>query len=146
MAVAKADITAFMLLKIDLPNSYEDAIVATEVTNQERLTYLNQRVVAETKQKTENIIAGANAKIIMINANATAIANAVILNGQGAVANQTYAFTKDALNSVATELKFDTDTQADCLLSYYQFSRIAQMAPTTQNKLFVGSMDVTIIN
>jgi hypothetical protein len=28
-----ADVTAFMLLKIDLPDIYEGAIVATEVTN-----------------------------------------------------------------------------------------------------------------
>ena len=81
MAEAKAEISAFMLLKIDLPNSYEDAIVETEVTNQERLTYLNQRIVAETVQKTENIIAGADAKIKMINANATSLAQAHIYRG-----------------------------------------------------------------
>lgn len=33
MAQANAEISAFMLLKIDLPDSYEGAIVDTEVTN-----------------------------------------------------------------------------------------------------------------
>jgi len=32
-------VTGFMLLKIDLPNDYENAIVATEVTNQEQIIY-----------------------------------------------------------------------------------------------------------
>jgi len=32
-----ANVTGFMLLKIDLPDSYEAAIVTTEVTNQEKL-------------------------------------------------------------------------------------------------------------
>ena len=44
-----------MLLKIDLPDVYEGAIVATEVTNQEKTTYDNLRLVNETQQKTENI-------------------------------------------------------------------------------------------
>ena len=33
MAKAYADVSGFMLLKNDLPNIYEGAIVATEVTN-----------------------------------------------------------------------------------------------------------------
>lgn len=33
------DITGFMLLEVDLPDMYEGAIVATEVTNQEYITY-----------------------------------------------------------------------------------------------------------
>lgn len=42
---AFANVTGFMLLKIDLPNSYESAIVKTEVTNQEYTTYLTIRDV-----------------------------------------------------------------------------------------------------
>jgi len=33
LADAHADVTGFMLLKIDLPDVYEGAIVSTEVTN-----------------------------------------------------------------------------------------------------------------
>ena len=33
LKLAYGDVTAFMLLKIDLPDVYEGAIVATEVTN-----------------------------------------------------------------------------------------------------------------
>ena len=42
---AHADISGFMLLKIDLPDVYEGAIVATEVTNQEKTTYETLRGV-----------------------------------------------------------------------------------------------------
>ena len=38
MNEAHADVSGFMLLKIDLPDTYEGAIVATEVTNQEKTT------------------------------------------------------------------------------------------------------------
>jgi hypothetical protein len=38
-----------MLLKIDLPDVYEGAIVSTEVTNQEKTTYDNLRLVNETQ-------------------------------------------------------------------------------------------------
>jgi hypothetical protein len=39
MEEAKASVTGFMMLKIDLPDKYEGAIVDTEVTNQEQKTY-----------------------------------------------------------------------------------------------------------
>jgi len=36
--LAFADCTAFMILKIDLPDSYEEAIVDTQIVNQEIIT------------------------------------------------------------------------------------------------------------
>jgi len=45
---AHAEVSGFMLLKIDLPDVYEGAIVATEVTNQERTTFETLRYVNET--------------------------------------------------------------------------------------------------
>ena len=44
---AHADVSGFMLIKIDLPDVYEGAIVATEVTNQEKTTYETMRTVQE---------------------------------------------------------------------------------------------------
>jgi hypothetical protein len=41
-------VTGFWLLKIDLPDVYEGAIVATEVTNQEKTTFETIRLVNET--------------------------------------------------------------------------------------------------
>jgi len=43
MDLVYANVTGFMLLKIDLPDNYEQAIVATEVTNQEKLKRLFER-------------------------------------------------------------------------------------------------------
>lgn len=45
---AYAGVTGFMLLKIDLPDVYEGAIVNTEVTNQQKITYTTLRNVNET--------------------------------------------------------------------------------------------------
>jgi hypothetical protein len=63
-----------MLLKIDLPDSYESAIVKTEVTNQEYTTYLTIRDVNLTQQETINIQTKGLAQIMVINANASSIA------------------------------------------------------------------------
>ena len=49
------DITGFMMLKIDLPDTYENAIVATEVVNQELITFGEIRTVNETQQENRNI-------------------------------------------------------------------------------------------
>jgi hypothetical protein len=48
LAEAKANVTGFMLLKIDLPDTYEAAIVETEVTNQQKTTFDNLRIVNQT--------------------------------------------------------------------------------------------------
>jgi hypothetical protein len=45
---AHTDVSGFMLLKIDLPDSYEMAIVKTQVTNQEIITYNQTRIVNMT--------------------------------------------------------------------------------------------------
>ena len=49
MNKAHADISGFMLLKIDLPDLYEGAIVKTEVTNQQKITYTTLRTVNLTQ-------------------------------------------------------------------------------------------------
>jgi|TARA_B110001450_G_C17516496_1_gene438696 hypothetical protein len=83
---AHADVSGFMLLKIDLPDTYEGAIVSTEVTNQEKTTEEVKRTVSMTSQDTENIKAQALAKINVINANASANATMVLNRGAGEVA------------------------------------------------------------
>ena len=81
--MAHADVSGFMLLKIDLPNSYERAIVRTKVTTQEILTYNMTRKVKLINQKTENLRAMGNANVTKINSNATSFAQKIINKGQG---------------------------------------------------------------
>mgnify|MGYP001086443520 CR=1 FL=1 len=100
LKAAYADVSAFMLLKIDLPDVYEGAIVATEVTNQQKITYETIRAVNQTQQMTENIKATALAKINIINANASSKATIILNNGQGEVAKQNIEYTTKALKEV----------------------------------------------
>ena len=72
-----------MMLKIDLPNSYESAIVKTEVTNQEITTYLTIRDVNLTQQETINIQNKGLAEIMVINANASSEATKRLNRGAG---------------------------------------------------------------
>ena len=43
------DVTGFMMLRIDLPDSYENAIVQTQVKTQQQTTYLTIREVNQTQ-------------------------------------------------------------------------------------------------
>ena len=67
-------VKGFMLLKIDLPNTYEAAIVRTEVTKQEETTYMIERSIAATRQETQNIRVMGQAEIMKVNANASSVA------------------------------------------------------------------------
>ena len=81
--MAKADVSGFMLLKIDLPNSYERAIVRTKVTAQEILTYNMTRQVKLINQETANIRAKGSANVTIINSNATSFATRILNKGMG---------------------------------------------------------------
>ena len=83
---AHAEVSGFMLLKIDLPDVYEGAIVATEVTNQEKVTFETLRSVNEIQQETQNVRATARARIQRINADAASRATVVLNQGAGEVA------------------------------------------------------------
>lgn len=97
---AHVDVSGFMLLKIDLPDTYEMAIVKTQVTRQEIITYNQTRIVNMTNQVTENIKAKGLAQIQRINANATAQATKVLNQGAGQVAKQNIEYTTLALKQV----------------------------------------------
>ena len=130
-----------MLLKIDLPNSYESAIVKTEVTNQEYTTYLTIRDVNLTQQETINIQNKGLAEIMVINANASSQATMKLNQGDGKVAKQNIEYTTLGLKSVQGNLTF-ADPQND-LMTYYMYQRISGLNETTNNKLLVGMNDTT---
>jgi hypothetical protein len=98
--MAYTNISGFMLLKIDLPDVYEMAIVRTQVTNQEIITYNQTRVVNLTNQETENIKAVGLAKIQVINANASSYASQILNKGAGNVARQNIEYTSRSLMAV----------------------------------------------
>ena len=89
-----------MLIKIDLPDVYEGAIVKTEVTNQEKITYETLRAVNQTQQETENIKAAGLAQINIIKSNASSIATQKLNEGAGELARQTIDYTTQALKVV----------------------------------------------
>ena len=103
---AHTNVTGFMLLKIDLPNSYEAAIVKTEVTNQEYTTYMTVRDVNLTQQETINIQNKGLAEIMVINAQASSVATQKLNQGQGLVAKQNIEYTTLALKEVQDKLAF----------------------------------------
>lgn len=138
---AHADVSGFMLLKIDLPDTYEGAIVSTEVTNQEKTTEEVKRSVAMTTQETDNIKAQALAKINVINANASANATMVLNRGMGEVAKQNIEYTTRALMDVKEKLGFVGN---DTLLDYFHLQRINALSDTTNNKLLVGTLNASV--
>ena len=98
------EITGFMLLEVDLPDMYEGAIVATEVTNQESITYDTMRDVNLTQQVSQNIKAAALRDISNTNTKASSEAKMIINKGQGEVAKQNIDGVTSALAYVAKEM------------------------------------------
>lgn len=140
---AYTDVTGFMLLKIDLPDVYEGAIVTTEVTNQQILTYTQYRDVNLTEQETENIKAVGLAQIQIINSNATSFATKILNKGAGLVAKQNIEYTTLALADVQTKLNFTAAQKS--LLEYFYYQRLNGLTDDTKNKLFVG-VNATLID
>jgi hypothetical protein len=122
LAQAYADVTAFMLLKIDLPDVYEGAIVATEVTNQEKITFETLRVVELTKQETENIKATAFANITKINAEAAGNASYILATLDNTILSQTVNYTTQILKELDDKLTFSDKKNA--LSEFFQYWQI----------------------
>lgn len=96
----------------------------------------------EITQETENIKAGALAKINVINANATANATMVLNKGAGGVAKQNIDYTTTALKDVQEKLEF-TEPKTS-LLEYFTYQRINGLKDDTGNKLMVGNLNATV--
>lgn len=131
-----------MLLKIDLPDLYESAIVRTQVTNQQIQTFTISRNVNITQQETINIQANGYAQINVINSNATAQATKTLNKGAGIVAQQNIEYVTLALTDVQAKLAFATPLTS--LLDYFYYQRLNGMKDDTANKLLVG-VDATMI-
>lgn len=144
LSEAMADVSGFMLLKIDLPDLYEAAIVTTEVTNQEIETYTITRTVNETQQQTVNIQASGYAKINVINSNATSQAARRLNVGAGIVAQQNIEYVTLALKDVNDKLAFAQPKSS--LLDYFFYQKLNALKDDTANKLLVGVSNTTLIN
>ena len=48
LGAAYANVSGFMMIKIDLPDVFEQTIVTTEVTNQQKIMYETLRAVNKT--------------------------------------------------------------------------------------------------
>ena len=103
---AHADVSGFMLLKIDLPDLYEGAIVKTQVTTQQAFTYSILRTVNETAQNTVNIQARGYAEINVINSEATSNATQVLNKGGGTVAAHNIEYVSRGLEYVQSKMAF----------------------------------------
>ena len=106
LKTAHTEVTGFMLLKIDLPNSFEAAIVLTEVVKEQEKTMTTKRQVSLITQETTNIVANSQAQIMTINANASSVATQRLNEGAGKVSKQNIEYTALALKEVQSKLRF----------------------------------------
>jgi len=90
----------------------------------------------ETQQKSKNIEVAAQARIKVINANASATALEKTYNGSRTITNQTFNYTTNALKLVQDQLKFQNASGS--LLTYYLYQRLSALKNNTDNKLFIG--------
>ena len=142
LRTAHTDVTGFMLLKIDLPNSFEAAIVLTEVVKEQEKTMTTKRQVSLITQETSNIEARGQASIMTINANATSVATQRLNEGAGKVSKQNIEYTALALKEVQSKLAFSNPKVS--LLKYYMYQRVGSQKVDSDNQLNVG-MQATVM-
>ncbi|CDW85393.1 UNKNOWN [Stylonychia lemnae] len=133
---AFANCTGLMLLKIDLPDSYEDAIVDTQLVNQQRLT--------QEKVKSINLIlAGievdnsvANQNISIINAEAQYNATIYSNNINAKMIKNTVTKQAEAYTQAKKDLQFDNSKN---LLDFVYYLNIMNLDKKKENnKLIIG--------
>lgn len=134
---AYADCTGFMLLKIDLPDSYEDAIVDTQLVNQQRLTQEKIKNVAVIKANMEVDRSIANKNITIINAEAQYDAAIFSNNITGYMIKNTVTKQSEAYSKSKTDLKLD---QSKDLLDYIYYLNIMSLDKSAESgaKLVIG--------
>lgn len=127
-----------MLLRIELPNEFENAIIDTEVTIQERLTEGVMQSVHVGEQVIDNIKAAAGRDIS--NTNSKAEADATILENRckGDVAKQNIDGHTKGLYYVLQELNFRGQNKKGDILEYFKYQRMASLSENTPYKLVVG--------
>lgn len=78
-----AKVMGFQLLKINLPDRYENEIVKTQVMKQEKLTYEKLRDVSLSRQEVRNIIAAGDRQVNVLIADNTSKAQIETNKGEG---------------------------------------------------------------
>lgn len=126
-----------MLLKIDLPDSYEDAIVETQLVNQQRLTQEKIKNVAVIKANMEVDKSIANKNITIINAEAQYDAAIFSNNITAYMIKNTVTKQSEAYTQSKTDLKLD---QSKDLLDYIYYLNIMSLDKSAESgaKLVIG--------
>jgi hypothetical protein len=92
LQTAYADCTGFMMLKIDLPDTYEDSIVETQVVNQEKNTQESISKAAVIRAQIEVDRSNATMQVAIINGQAESAALVVKNEAEAKVKENTITY------------------------------------------------------
>ena len=116
------------LLQIDLPASYEESIVLTQVEVQNKETKQHEQVAAQIREAINVDVSEANRKITVVKAEANASAIGYVQNAQATTINNTITYEKVAYNDVATTLGLNAETG---LLEYIYYLNMMGLKDST---------------
>ncbi len=134
-----ASLVAFQMIEIDLPNSYEDSIVSTQVEVQKRETKKYEQSATTIRESINVDISEADKQIQIIFATADASAIRILNEAQSQVINNTITSEKLSYTDASTILGL---TPNDGLLDYISLMNIIK---NKDSQLLVGLKN-TMIN
>jgi hypothetical protein len=139
---AYANCTGFMLLRIDLPDSYEQAIVDTQVVNQKKNTQESIRNATVIRTGIEVDRSNATMQISVINAGAESQALITKNLAQAQIINNTVTYQNWAYNQVQDNIGLNSSAY---LLDYIFYLNLMNLDKNEGTKLVIG-VDSSIVN
>ena len=132
-----------MLLKIDLPDVYEEAIVDTQVVIQQTAT--SKKIMNSTlvRQEIEVLRAQASRDIAVINARAESEATIVSNQARGQILNNTISKLGSAYSTVRTTIG---TTSASELLDYIFYMNIMGLDKKAGNTKLLVDVDSALVD
>lgn len=125
-------VDGFQILRIDLPSSYEDSIVQTQVQVQLKETKIFEQEAAKTRESIRVDVSGAEKNVTIINAKADAKAITIVNTAKAAVNKNTIEYENKAYTDGGKLLGMTTGTG---LLDYIYYMNLMKLKDT---QLIVG--------
>ena len=140
---AHANCTGLMLLKIDMPDVYEDAIVNTQVVVQDTTTQTKIMNSTLIRQDIEVLRSEAHREIAVINARADSEATYYSNNARAWVLNNTISKLGDAYKYVQTKIGL---AQSQEMLDYIFYMNIMNLNKTQSNNKLLVDVDSALVD
>jgi regulator of protease activity HflC (stomatin/prohibitin superfamily) len=143
LLIAHANCTGLMLLKIDMPDTYESAIEETQVVIQQTSTQKKIMNSTLVRQEIEVLRSEANRDIAIINAQADNQATTISNNARAQILSNTITKLSQAYTQVRNTINTD---QSKDLLDYIFYMNIMNLDKRGGNTKLLVDVDSALVD